>query len=309
MKRGDFLKTMGLGTLAPAAMSGGLISGANKKVLRIAHLTDVHIQPGLGAPEGLAQCLHHMQSLDEPVDMIFNGGDSIYDALETDRQKVARQWKTWHKVMQTENDLPVVDCIGNHDVWGAGPKNDPNYGKKWAMDEFGLDQRYYSFDRAGWHFIVLDSTHPVKDGWYTARLDDEQYDWLKRELDDTPAETPIFVLSHIPILTITSFMIDDTVKKGNFEIPGSWSHTDAQKIVKLFSQYDNVKLCASGHMHMVDHVDYHGTSYVCNGAVCGGWWRGPYYQNYAGYAVINLYEDGSWHNENINYGWEPRKTR
>ena len=46
--------------------------------------------------------------------------------------------------------LPYRICVGNHDILGL--KQDT--GKAWAVKQFGLDRQYYSFDRAGWHFIV-----------------------------------------------------------------------------------------------------------------------------------------------------------
>ena len=33
-----------------------------KRVLRIAHITDVHIQPLIGAAKGFEKCLHHIQN-------------------------------------------------------------------------------------------------------------------------------------------------------------------------------------------------------------------------------------------------------
>lgn len=84
-------------------------------------------------------------------DLIFHTGDVIMDALFTnDRSYVLEQWKLWHALADR---LPVkVDyAIGNHDIWGQGPKNDNMYGKKWAMAEIELDQRYYSFSRGDWN--------------------------------------------------------------------------------------------------------------------------------------------------------------
>jgi len=52
-------------------------------------------------------------------------------------------------------------------------------------------------------------------------------------------------------------------------------HVDAAKIKDLFAKHKNVKLCLSGHLHLVDRVDYNGVTYLCDGAVCGGWWKGP----------------------------------
>ncbi|MFT7268128.1 MAG: Icc protein, partial [Roseivirga sp.] len=104
------------------ALAGtGALMGSNlaplqpkaERVLRLAHLTDVHLRDADNAPEKFIKCLHIMQSLKDKPDMIFNGGDTIFDALGTDKVSVENQWQLWDKVIKAENDLPIVNCIGN----------------------------------------------------------------------------------------------------------------------------------------------------------------------------------------------------
>jgi 3',5'-cyclic AMP phosphodiesterase CpdA len=276
-----------------------------RRVLRIAHLTDVHVQPEQSAPEGMARALQHAQSLSDKPDIIFNGGDSIMDALKTDKARAKTQWQIWQSVLKNECSLPVVHCIGNHDVWGWKMKeklikHDQLYGKQWAMNEFGLATRYYSFDKAGWHFIVIDSTHAVKNG-YVAKLDEGQFAWLQDDLKKTPAATPVCVLSHIPIICFCSFFDGDNEKSGNWQVPGAWMHIDARRIKDAFRQHPNVKICLSGHIHLQDEVTYLGVKYLCNGAVSGNWWDGAYQEFPPAYAVVDLYDDGSSESEYIPY--------
>ena len=308
MLRRDFLKYASLSGLTPllAKPTGVKAASSPKRALRIAHITDVHVRQNpedeFSAARGLEQCLHHIQDQDDPPDIIFNGGDSIDDALGASRSAVRRQWALWHRILREENSLPVVHGIGNHDVWGAGPASDPRYGKRWAVEAMNLERRYYSFDRAGWHFIVLDSTRKMEGDWYTAKLDEEQFQWLKQDLDATPSETPILVLSHIPILCAAAFFDGDNEQSGDWVIPGAWVHIDARRIVELFYEHPNVQLCVSGHIHLLDHVVYNGVSYFCNGAVSGNWWNGRYHQTPPGYAMINLYADGAYEREYVAYG-------
>jgi hypothetical protein len=114
----------------------------------------------------------------------------------------------------------------------------------------------------------------------------------------------VLVFSHIPIVSVTGFFDGKRVKSGAWEVPGSWLHTDARRLKDLFYQHKNVKLCLSGHMHTVDRVDYLGVTYLCNGAVSGAWWRGNYYETPPGYAVIDLYADGSFAHEYVTWGWK-----
>ncbi|SMO37352.1 metallophosphoesterase family protein [Fodinibius sediminis] len=308
MDRKDFLKYTGsasLGSLLTAGKTYQQTTENKRRVLRIAHITDVHLSNNTDdkyrSAKGLEQCLHHLQGQQDPPDIIFNGGDAINDALGTSRSKVKAQWDLWHRILQQENGLPVIDCIGNHDVWGEGAMDDPLYGKKWAMEAMELDQRYYSFDRAGWHFIVLDSTHSINGDWYTARLDEEQFAWLKKELSATPEDTPVMVLSHIPIVCAAAYFDGNNEESGDWEVPGAWMHIDARRIVELFCRHLNVQLCLSGHIHLLDRVDYNDVTYYCNGAVSGNWWNGNYHQTPPGYAMVNLYEDGSFDREYITY--------
>jgi 3',5'-cyclic AMP phosphodiesterase CpdA len=276
--------------------------------IRLAHLTDIHVQPEQSAPEGMAKALRHAQNLSDKPEIIFNGGDAIMDALAADKARAKTQWAIWQNVLKNECSLPVVHCIGNHDVWGwsrqtKGDKHDKLYGKQWAMDEFGLTARYYSFDKADWHFIVLDSTHPKKkDKGYLARLDEEQFEWLKDDLNKTPNTTPVCVLSHIPILCACAFFDGDNEKRGDWHVPAAWMHIDGRRIKNLFRQHANVKACLSGHIHLQDEVEYLGVKYLCNGAVSGNWWDGAYQEFPPAYVVIDLYDDGSVESEYIPYG-------
>jgi predicted phosphodiesterase len=81
-------------------------------------------------------------------------------------------------------------------------------------------------------------------------------------------------------------------------------HSDSEKIKSLFGRHPHVKVCVSGHTHLVDRVDYNGVSYLCGGAVCGNWWRGRHKDCDEGYAVIDLCDDGSFDCEYVKYGWK-----
>lgn len=278
-------------------------------VLTFAHLTDIHVQPERMAAEGLTACLHHVQKHPSKPSVILTGGDTIMDSMGATHDRTKLQWDLWQRIMKSENSLPVNSCIGNHDVWGWNRKSsfttgkEMQYGKKWVMEMFGMERPYRSYDQAGWHFIILDSTFPDGKDGYVAKLDDEQFEWLADDLAKVPAQTPVLVLSHIPILGASVFFDGENEKTGDWVVPGSWMHLDARRIDALFLKHPNVKVCLSGHIHLRDAVEYNGVSYICNGAVCAGWWKGINYQCDFGYGVTKLYADGSFHNEYATYGW------
>jgi 3',5'-cyclic-AMP phosphodiesterase len=284
---------------------------APKRSLRVAHLTDIHVEPELRAGEGLASCFHHVQQLTDQPELILVGGDHIMDSFGADDARTTLQWNLWNSVHTNECSIPIHSCIGNHDVWGWDKKaskstgQEANWGKHRATDMLHLDQRYYTFTQGGWQFIVLDSVHepPAGKGGYIGQLDDPQFDWLKQTLRDTPSTTPVVVLSHIPILSASAILWGKT-PEGNFEIDGGLMHTDCLQLKDLFAKHPNVKLCLSGHLHLRDRVDYNGVTYLCNGAVCGNWWKGRHKDCDEGYAVLDLFDDGSFDHEYINYGWK-----
>jgi len=281
-----------------------------KRVLRIAHLTDIHVQNKGGAPEGMAAALAHAQSQKDKPNVIFTGGDHIMDSLGSSLEGAMDQWNVFNKVLKENAKIPVHHTVGNHDVWGWGNRakyeKEPKFGKALACEILGLNQPYYSFDKAGWHFIFLDSTHAVEGNGYKASLDDQQFEWLKGDLAATPATTPIFVISHIPIIGVCSMFDGENEKSGNWVIPGSWIHIDARRIKDAFRKHPNVKLCVSGHEHLLDQVVYNGVNYFCNGAVCAAWWGGDYHECTYGYALIDLFDDGSFENRYVPYGWKTR---
>jgi 3',5'-cyclic AMP phosphodiesterase CpdA len=290
------------------ALASGLATGAtgcelgpirdpSSRALRVAHLTDIHVGPSAGA-EGMAAALRQVHSLADPPDLLLNGGDCILDALAADRADTAAQWAVWRAVLDAELALPIAHCIGNHDVWGWARgepeiEQDPLYGKAWAMQELGLASRYYGFDVAGWHFVVLDSTGAVDGLGYEARLDEEQWQWLVAELAATPSSTPVCLLSHVPILCACAFFDGANEASGDWQVPSAWMHIDARRIKDLLALHENVRLCLSGHSHLQDRVEYLGVTYLCNGAVSGAWWQGAYQEFGPAYALIDLYPDGS----------------
>lgn len=291
---------------SPEARPAGA-SATRRRVLRLAHLTDTHVQPERAGDRGLIACLEHVGEHARP-DVLLAGGDNVFEAFNVPEARAALQFELWRDIIRRYSPAPVVHCIGNHDVWGWDKSksgttgNEARFGKAWAVQAFELPGRYFTIDRAGWRLIVLDSTFPHDNG-YKARLDDEQFSWLETELARTDPRTPVLILSHIPILSAAVLFDGDNEQTGDWVVPGAWVHLDARKLKDLFHRHRNVRLALSGHLHLVERVDYLGVTYLCNGAVCAGWWKGPYQEFDTGYGVVDLYDDGSFEWEFIVYPW------
>lgn len=304
MQRRSLLKNLGL-------LSGGLVFSndliANKNLpsrpLRIAHITDTHIQPLIGAAKGFEKCLHHLQDLEIKPNFIINGGDAIMGIHGASEHSIGKQWNLYKSVLQNENALPIYNTLGNHDIYRQ-KTNLQSFvdGKKEALDHLFLPKAYYSFQESNWKIIVLDSIQAKEGGrGYEGKIDEQQMDWLKAELKYTDVSVNILIVSHIPILSACVFFDGKNFKNGEWRVPETWMHGDADDLVELFNNYPNIKLAISGHIHLNDKVVYNQITYCCNGAVSGNWWLGNYKQTKPGYAIIDLYEDGSFENKYVSY--------
>ena len=305
--------TVGAETVAKAAGEQLTTSDVPKGAeFTVAHITDIHIFDELQAAKWFARCLHEVQSHPAKPSLIINSGDCVMDTLSVDRDRAEHLWKLWNQVLKNENSLPVRQCLGNHDVWGlaqdndAPSKNDPMYGKKLGLDGIGLDRGYYSFDHGDWHFIALDSIHPTgtpEDSGWIAQLDDEQFHWLEEDLKATPSDRPVAVYCHIPILQVCT-MIYLKPEDGKYSMNSHKMMSDARRIIDLFAKHPNVKLCLSGHLHLQDRVELRGVTYICDGSVCGEWWKGAHLKCPPGYSIITFKPDGTFDHDYTTYGWK-----
>ncbi len=272
-------------------------------VSRIIHLTDIHLQDELSV-EDLSQCFEHFYTWQQNIDLILNGGDVIMDGIRSTKELACERWKLWREFCLHECNIPMLNCLGNHDIWGGGSTARLFYGKEWALDELELENAYYYHDIQNWRIIVLDSILPCRD-WYIGKLAGPQYEWLESTVQSTPSGCYILILSHIPILSAAVLFDGNNEQEGYWKLPPAWLHLDARKLVALFHRYPKVRLCLSGHTHLRDEVIYNDVHYCSNGSVCGEWWRDPYYhETPAGYAVIELFDDGSFTNNYIQYKWK-----
>jgi Icc protein len=362
--RRTMLKWIGAGAAAPLLTGQAAAASATaerKPAVRFLHLPDTHIQPELNAPEGVAACLKHVQTLDVKPAFMIKAGDIIMDSMGADAERTKVQWDVWKKTLNENWTGPVKYCIGDHDCWGINKQRsgmtgkEPLYGKAMAREVLELPKTYYSWDQAGWHFVVLDSIFTPEDATYEGRIDDEQWEWFVGDLQKVDPKTPIVVHTHIPIMTaVASFPrgggrpggpmgtpnpnapapmpapattaqapapgaapADPAAPgatpprrrglpegmKGTYISPNNM-HLDAAKFKDLFVKHPNVKLCLSGHLHVRERIEYNGVTYISNGAVCASNWRGDRDQTKPGYGIVDLYDDGTFDERYINFGWK-----
>lgn len=317
LPRRQFLSAAGAALAAPLAFSSraDAATAAKAKVartLRFVHFGDTHVGhtiPFCTSEDGYPKALRQVRAMVDAPEFILHTGDVITDAFWASPDSVSQQWSAYHGVMKKHGSIPVRYALGNHDVnfdWDLGDEKTPYPGKITALKQLNMASPYYSFDRGGWHFIVLDNTQ--RGGWngFQIRLDDAQFAWLEKDLKSVDRNMPIVVASHAPILTVACFF--EPLSKRHPDgmvISNDCVHQDVVKIFNLFRQHPNIKLCLSGHYHQVDYCRYLGIHFICGGAVCADYWRRPLpyrTEHEAGYGIVDLYRDGTFDYRFVDYG-------
>lgn len=307
MKRRNFLHGLLLSGIY--LVTGSPVKAAsvlrNRRVLRVAHITDMHIYRDSVPEKGIGQLLKALDNLKDRPNFVLNTGDNVMDSLECNKQDTMEQWNAWETYFRSNLNYPLYNCIGNHDVWGwklddEQAKLDPDYGKEMAMKQLSMKERFYHFEKKGWHFICLDSIFQDGRG-YMGQLDDEQFVWLKEKLAAIPKNEPVCMASHIPILSPAVFFDGSTTESETWNISASVMHIDLPRLKELFCQYPNVKMAVSGHLYQVSQARYLNLEYTCSGAVSGNWWKGKYQEFEPNFALIDFYSDGSAEVEIVNY--------
>lgn len=213
--------------------------------LTIALVTDLHFGPEARFAGKLRKLTAHAGDLTRAFvarmndvvhpDLVVNLGDDIEDeSREADRARYA-ECVGLLRGCRAE----LVNVAGNHDVvhldkdellsiWGRAPGG----------------ELYASFDRAGWHFVVL-HTRERKD--HDVSLGEEQLAWVAEDLKAHPG--PTIVLMH--------HSAADQDLTGNRWFEGS-PHIclvrERRKLRALLEAHGEVRAVFNGHLHW-NHLD------------------------------------------------------
>lgn len=199
----------------------------------------------------LLRAVDDINRLDPQPDFVLYGGDLAQLGQAEELELGAQILK--------ELKAPVKMMVGEHD-WFL------DMGEKWR-ELFG--EPTYSFDHKGVHFVTLMSVHE-KDFW-TARgmtpmermltvagLDNgvqsrfevgaEQREWLRRDLEPYPNDTPVVVFSHSPLY--------------KYYRPWNFWTEDAEEVQAILRRFDNVTVL-HGHTHQlltnrIGNIHFHG---------------------------------------------------
>jgi predicted phosphodiesterase len=262
--------------------------------LRVCFFTDAHL-PGPHTHEHARggtisdAALHYQERIRRAFDKAnaFNpdayvfGGDNVFAVDQgNDEENATAQFNNWKAVVKEKVSVPHHSVIGNHDIWrGDNPK-------AMAIDAFGMPHRYYAWKMGGWKFIMLDVFGG--DGKLDAKS--EQSDWLIQELEKPEDKEPVCVVTHAPLAGMTAQHVGGAVRGAGFNYRA------------FFYERPQVRLALSGHQHMVDFCRLDRVTYICGGAVSGGWWAGDYQHFGPVFLIFDLKPDGAFDHQEIY--WE-----
>lgn len=290
----------------PAPVRTQFIPKASQSAFTFVHLTDMHVRRKRQGHEGYRACIAAVQALADKPDFALMGGDLAFDGLYTAKDEFADQLDLYKSISDTLG-IPYHNCLGNHDVlgWSSRRKvgvDDPDLGKKMAMDRLGMEKSYYSFDHKGWHFVVLDSIHPVEsaDGpSYEARLGAEQLDWLAHDLGKASAAGRRSVcMTHIAAFCNIGTINGDAEARAM--APGMVLRDS--KDLRLILERHNVRALLQGHSHVTEDFEYNGVAYLTSPAVSAAWWGGNWLGCDPGFTVFRVVDDHlSW--RRVSFPW------
>ncbi len=298
---------------AAAAVAGAMPMRAQALAvagsLRMVFFTDTHNQPELRANEGTALAMRKIRSM--KPDLCLQGGDHVMDMASVPRERSVMLLDEYEKTAHALDGIPVEHVIGNHDVFGRSPDSgvattDPLYGKKAFEQRF--DRRTYrSFDRAGYHFVILDSIQITPEREFDAMIDPAQMAWLRGDLAATPVGTPIVVATHVPLVSAApqySPSDDKAAKAMQQQVLANLHGFLVGNSRETISCFEGHRVIAvlQGHTHINETVWWRGTPYVTSGAVCGNWWHGSRWGTPEGFTVLEL-AGGVAHWRYETYGW------
>jgi hypothetical protein len=165
----------------------------------------------------------------DPV-AVFHTGDLVGDGRRQDH------WDIFNDIVaDMVATTEFYPCLGNHE-----------YNSSLYFDNFELpgNERWFSVDRAGIHFIILDSNWDMTVG-------SEQYEWLVANLQNM-GDSIMFVAAvfHHPPYSTGRHAEDEMGLRGT--------------IVPLFEQYD-VDIVFNGHDHDYERTFHEGIYYIVTG--------------------------------------------
>jgi 3',5'-cyclic-AMP phosphodiesterase len=307
--RRSLVTAAGMATGVSAATISSEASSSSRS-LRLVFATDTHLMQNnaLRSEEGLAAAVEAIKELRPRPDLIVCGGDLTHPTPSLDYPAANKLLDRFFDIWKPLHPIETHYVFGNHDFVGTKnpsvSRHDPRFGKGLFEKRLGLPRLYYSFEKGGWRFIVLDDVWLHPDGSYYGQYKADQLDFVQSELQ-AHKEKPTIIASHIPTVspfgTLVAFA---RFIETSFQRRPSLISRNGKRLVNLIrNSRANVKLVLAGHLHHQERLEIDGVCYLNGGAVCGNWWKGSMMGCPEGFNVIDLRSDGSFAIAYKTFGW------
>ena len=149
--------------------------------------------------------------------------------------------------------------------------------------------------------MVLNSVQVTEDHRYIGMIDEEQMEWIKKDLIDVDHKTPIVISTHIPFITVYTQILYGEYAPDYHGLVME----NSRDVLNLFNDY-NLKIVLQGHLHYLEDIEVYGVHFITVGAVSGQWWRGPNHEVEEGFLMVHVKgDDYCW--EYVDYGWQVEK--
>jgi 3',5'-cyclic-AMP phosphodiesterase len=286
-------------------------ASAPAQSLRLVFATDTHLMQdnALRSEGGLIAALQAVDAVRPRPDVIVCGGDLTDPSPSLDYTPAEKLLNRFFDIWKQHISVETHYVFGNHDLVGtknpAVSRDDPRFGKGLFQKHLDLPRLYYSFEKAGWRFIILDDVWPNPDGTYYAEYKADQLAFVQSELQKESSK-PTIVACHIPAVSVFPALAGISKLNGsNIETASSLVSRNSKSLTDIIhGTAANVKLVLAGHLHHQERIDSDGITYLNGGAVCGYWWKGANMGCPEGFNVIDLHADGTFTLDYQTFGWK-----
>lgn len=281
LSRRRFLGISGIFATGLLISSDLLAKGRSKSLIRFGMLSDVHYADREPAGErfyrqSIAKVQEAIAQMNqEKLDFAIELGDFKDQEAVPNETNTLKYLTDIESVFQKFNG-PTYHVLGNHDMDSISKQQFLE-----RVENTGIPptKSYYSFQKKGIHFVVLDGNF-TKEGkaydhgnfhWEDTTIPANQTDWLKADLK----------ANKLPVIVFIHQMLDDSknVKQAVH---------NAAEVRHILEQSGNVLCVFQGHVHEERYNLINGIHYYSVNAVVDG--DGP--ENSA-YMIVDVYKDGS----------------
>lgn len=255
ISRRKFLALTGATTAGLIISPGIGASNDSQPLIRFGMLSDVHF-----ADRDPADARYYRQSLAkvkecvdlmnrEKVDFIIELGDF------KDQDAIPDETRTLNYLTEIESVFhqfngPTYHVLGNHDMDGISKQQ---FLTRVVNTGIPASESYYSFNRKGFHFVILDGNF-TREGksydhgnftWDNTQIPDEEVTWLKEDLKS----------NNLPVIVFIHQMLDDSKNKEQ-------SVQNAAQVRQVLEQSGKVICVFQGHVHeerynLINNIHYY----------------------------------------------------